>query len=385
MGKKIIRVPIRPQVLRWAQDRSGLDTESLQASFPQIKAWEKGKLQPTIKQLEKFAQITHIPFGFLFLDMLPEIALPIQDFRIRTEISTQPSLDLLDTIYICQQRQDWYRNFQMSLGEKPISFVGSSSLGDDPLIVAANIRDKLEFDIEERRRISTWAEALKRFIERTESSGILVMSSGIVGSNTRRKLNTEEFGGFALVDDLAPVVFINSADTKSAQMFTLAHELAHIWLGKSGVSDADINTFPDEGVERWCNQVAAELLVPLALFRKSFQSGVDLFEEMNRLAHIFKVSTLVILRRIYEIGAINREEFQQAYQKQLVYLRKLERRSEGGGNFYHTLNSRVSKTFAQSVVISALEGQTLFRDAFQLLNIRKQETFNKFARMLEVK
>ena len=384
MATKIVRVPANPHMLRWARQRAGRDIESLQKAFPKIEAWESGELQPTIKQLEHFARATRAPFGFLFLDSPPDEPLPIPDFRTMAGASRRPSPDLLDTIYICQQRQEWYRGYLQTFGERLLSFVGTASLGDDPVKVAADLRRHLHFDIEERRQISTWTAALRRFIEQAEAEGILVMSSGIVGSNTHRKLDPEEFRGFALVDDMAPVVFINAADSKSAQMFTLAHELAHIWLGESGVSDAGIAVFPDESVERWCNQVAAELLVPLTAFQQVYRPDGDLRQELDRLARHFKVSTLVILRRIYESGVLGREEFWQAYQDEVARLRQFERRGEGGGNFYRTLNARVSKSFAQAVVISTLEGQTLFRDAFQMLGIRKQETFRKFAQALGV-
>jgi len=384
MVRKIVRVPVRPEVLRWARERVGRDVESLQKAFPKLAEWERGEIHPTIRQLEDFARITRVPFGYFFLDAPPDEPLPIPDFRIMPRAARPPSPDLLDTIYICQQRQEWYRGYLQTLGEEPPPFVGSASLADDADQVAARIRDRLNFDLEERRRLPTWKETLRRFIEQIESAGVLVMASGIVGSNTRRKLDPEEFRGFTLVDDLAPLIFVNGSDTKSAQMFTLAHELAHIWLGESGVSDPEIITFLDKGTEHWCNQVAAELLVPMRVLQKTLDLKADLKHELNRMARIFKVSTLVILRRVYEMGLLEEEELWAIYREEVERLKWFERRDMPGGDFYRTLKVRVSKTFVQAVVANTLEGHTLFRDAYQMLGIRSPETFQKLVRSLGV-
>ena len=148
-----------------------------------------------------------------------------------------------------------------------LPFVGSARLEDDAVEVASRMRRALGLDLEERRRLSTWTEALRRFIEQADALGVLVMVSGVVGSNNRRRLDPQEFRGFALADPLAPLIFINGADTKAAQMFSLAHELAHIWLGQSAVSDAEARATPNQAVERWCNRIAAELLVQLGALR----------------------------------------------------------------------------------------------------------------------
>ncbi len=292
-----MRVDINPELLRWACERAGLSTQIVAQKIPQLPSWEKGEKKPTLKQIERFASIVHAPVGFLFLQSAPVEEIPIPDFRtIGNARIGHPSPDLLETIYICQQRQEWYHDFTTSIRESPCPFVGSVTLKDDTKEVANKIRSTLKFDIESRRQITTWEEALRHFIAQADEAGILVMISGVVGNNNRRRLDNEEFRGFALSDALAPLVFINGADTKSAQMFTLAHELAHIWLGRTALSDVGPATFPSNDVENWCNHVAAELLVPEEIVRKEYQPHADLSEQTKQLARFFKVSTLVILR-----------------------------------------------------------------------------------------
>ena len=207
--------------------------------------------------------------------------------------------------------------------------MGSADLGDNVVETAARMRDALGLNLEERRRFTTWTDALRRFIEQADALGVLVMVSGVVGSNSRRGLDPQEFRGFALADSLAPLVFVNGADTKAAQMFTLAHELAHIWLGQSGVSDTEARAMPDQAVERWCNRVAAELLVPLDALRGEIDAGADLQVELSRLARRFKVSTLVALRCIHDAGQLSREELWAAYDAELVRLRAVPKGSGG--------------------------------------------------------
>jgi Zn-dependent peptidase ImmA (M78 family) len=228
----------------------------------------------------------------------------------------------------------------------------------------------------------TWAEALRHFIEQADDFGVMVMVSGVVGSNNRRKLDPEEFRGFTLADDLAPLVFINGSDTRAAQMFTLAHELAHLWLGESALSDIGPVSYPSHNVEIWCNQVAAELLVPLSVIKEEYRQSDELSNEVYRLARRFKISTLVILRHIHDIGGLSREELWDAFDKELERLRAISKGS--GGNFYLTQAVRVSKRFARALVISTLEGQTLHRDAYHLLGFSKLATFHELGHSLGV-
>lgn len=378
----VVRVEIQPDILRWARERANLTVSHLEKTFPKIESWEKGESSPTLKQLENLAKATRVPVGYLFLSEPPVERISIPDFRtIVGSRAAHPSPDLLEMIYVCQQRQEWYHDFAKAAAEEPHAFIGSVKILDSIEAVAAMIRRALGFDLEERRRCPTWTDALRQFIAQADALGVLVMCSGVVLNNNRRHLDPAEFRGFAMVDDFAPLVFINGADSKAAQMFTLAHELAHLWLGQSALSDASPASVPAHKIERWCNYVGAEILVPLEILRSEYRSDTGLGDELPRLARRFKVSTLVILRRIYDAGGISKGTFEEAYESEIRRLSKMP--AGKGGDFYLTQAARVSKRFARGLVISTIEGQTLYRDAFRLLGIRKTETFMELARSLE--
>lgn len=372
----MMRVDVKPELLRWARERAGRSPASLRRKFPKIDLWERGEAIPTFKQIEAFAKAVFVPIGYLFFGEPQKETVPIPDLRtMGGELPGTPSPDLLDILYLCQRRQAWYRDYARSIGEEPRRFVGSVKVDAPVDETAEAMRRTLGFDLEGRRGSSTWVEALRRFIEQSENLGVLVMVSGVVASNNRRKLDPEEFRGFALSDNLAPLVFINGADTKAAQMFTLAHELAHLWLGESALSDLSPKSAPSHRIERWCNKVAAELLVPIRAIEDSLPP-TDPIDALQDLARRFKVSTLVILRRILDAGRISPDAFQQAYDRELERLRKFPRSS--GGDFYLTQEARASRRFVHALVVSTLEGQTLYREAFQLLGIKKEKTFLEF-------
>lgn len=375
------RIAVNPELLRWARERARMDPADLELRFPQLQSWESRKVQPTLKQLERFARATHAPFGYLLLPEPPHEELPIPDFRtIAGREVARPSPDLLDTIYICQERQSWYADYAQVTGLSVLPFVGSVTTATPPVAAAAQIRETLQFDLDERRACPTWTEALRKFVDQTDRVGVLVMVSGVVMNNNRRHLDPEEFRGFALADARAPLVFINGADSKAAQMFTLAHELAHVWLSVTALSDTTPVAISGNAVEVWCNQVAAELLVPLEVLRREIEPKEPLQAALSRHAKRFKVSTLVILRRLFDAGSLTRPAFLQAYKDEVARIAAIT--GGAGGDFYRTTIARVSRRFGRALVESTLEGRTLYRDAFRMLGISKTETFNEFGRSL---
>lgn len=383
----VVRVAVEPSLLEWAKDRSKVPGSELEVKFPKLPLWERREAQPTLKELEKYARATHTPIGFLLLAQPPTEVLPIPDFRTIADTPVgRPSADLLDTIYMCEERRDWFRDFARANQEDPVAFVGSLTVST-PIDEAANaMRELFGFGLEERSSYRSWSAAVSGIADHAEDVGVLVMINGVVGSNTHRKLNPEEFRGFSLVDDLAPVVFINGADTKAAQMFTLAHELTHIGLGESGLDDTDPRSTPTDDIERWCNQIAAELLMPLAVIRETFNPNADFTDELERLAAMFRVSTLAILRRVFDAGLLTTAEFRDAFTGEQARVLEIMASQSGGsgGNFYNTTPVRTSKRFARAVIMSTHEGNTLYRDAARMLGFKKLSTLDELGQRLGV-
>lgn len=384
-----VRVPVAPAMLTWAQERSGQDSSTLERAFPKFPEWLRGEAEPTIKQLEKFARKTRTPIGYLLLDEPPAEAVPIPDYRTVGDGGFErPSPDLLDIVALCEARQDWYRDHVSLTGGEPVTFVGSATVDDDPLEVGRSVRGTTSFDVDDRTDFRSWTEALAAFSARVEALGILVMRSGVVGSNTHRRLDPDEFRGFALADPVAPVIFINSRDTVAAQIFTLAHELAHVWLGGSALDNPELGQRQRHSsqngqhgrVETWCNQVAAEALVPSVSLRTQFAPEAPLLDEVDRLVRLYRVSSLVVLRSLFDHGLVGWTAFRQAWQAEFDRMTVTPRTS--GGDYYRTQPVRVSKRFAQAVIVSTLEGHTLYRDAFRMLGFRKKSTFDEWSRQL---
>lgn len=379
-------IPLRPEVLRWARERARLDVETLAkrigTSAARVLSWESdGRIRP--KQVEKLARVTHTAVGLLYLPEPPVETLPVPDFRtLRDEEMRTPSPDLLDVIDQARQRQDWFRDYLVSTGEDPLDWVGSLRT-DMPVPAAAeHVRRAMAFDTELRRSASTWEEALRLQIALIEEHGAMVMRSGIVGNDTHRPLSVDEFRGFALADSYAPLIFVNATDTKGAQMFTLAHELMHIWVGASGVSNLDKTYPPDGAIERFCNEVAAELLVPTDELRATWREVRTKDDPAAALTRRFKVSRIVILRRLRDLDVISFDTFLRQYREQQEVFRQQQEERAPGGDFYNTQRSRLGDRFARALIESALEGRTPYRDALRLLGMSNVETFHRFAREL---
>lgn len=377
------RVSVRPEMLRWACERARIEPEALESRFPQLTAWEREERRPTLKQLEAFAKATHTPLGFLFLTEPPEEPVPIPDFRtVGDEPVARPSPDLLDSIYAMQRRQAWLREERIECEAEPLGFAGSARLTDDPDAVGREMRRIVGIGDGWADTVRTWQEAVSELRRMIERLGIIAVVNGVVGNNTHRRLDVEEFRGFALCDEHAPLIFVNGADAKSAQMFTLAHELAHVWLGPDGEGVSGFRgIFPGGSrVEEFCDRAAAEFLVPEQELRAQWRAGRDEAQRFEPLARQFKVSPIVAGRRAMDLRLVSRDTFFAFYETYIQHERT-RRRGPGGGDFYNNQNTRVGEMFATQVVRAAKEGRLSFRDAYDLTGLRGG-AFQEYARRL---
>jgi Zn-dependent peptidase ImmA (M78 family)/transcriptional regulator with XRE-family HTH domain len=375
------RVDVKPDVLLWALRRTG-KMEIVQKKFPILIKWINNESQPTFKQLEKFAKATSIPLGYFFLSKPPEEQLPIPHFRtLGDQNNTQPSPDLLETVQTMERRQGWMRDYLIELGQEPLPFVGSATLADDPKHVARNMRSTLGLVNGWAAECQTWEQALRMLIEKVAKAGIIVVVNGIVGNNTHRKLDVNEFRGFVLVDNYVPLIFVNGADGKAAQMFTLAHELAHIWFGASAAFDLQRLHPSDNEIEQACNQAAAEFLVPEEELLKIWPRIRRESDRFQQIARSFKVSELVAARRALDLKLITKNEFFEFYQTRLEKEHLEVAKERNGGNFYATQNFRIGSRFAEAVIRATKEGKLLYHEAYRLTGLNGK-TFEKFAERL---
>jgi len=357
----------------WAITRAGYDLNTFTKKFPMIKLWLEGEKTPTFKQLEGFSKKVHLPFGYLFLKEPPLETLPIPFFRSQSNETSKISLNVYDTILLLQMRQDWLSNYLQDNNFKPLSFVGKSNKCENIKEIVNDIRETLKLSNNWASLFRTWQEAQDHLIQQIEDAGIISVFNSIVENNTHRPISVDECRGFVLVDTYAPFMFINSADWKSAQMFTILHELAHIWTGHSAGFDFRRLQPANDPIEIKCDKIAAEFLVPEDSFNDIWNHNRD----FTYAAKHFKVSKIVIARRALDTGKISKAEFFTFYDEYSKNEFLVKEKQSQGGNFYETSKKRISITFANHVKQALNSGQLLFRDAYKLTGL-KGDTLDHF-------
>jgi Zn-dependent peptidase ImmA (M78 family)/DNA-binding XRE family transcriptional regulator len=377
---------VNREIIEWARKRAGLSigqlANDLNVNATNVEAWEKGLQKPTFAKAEHIAKRLRIPFGYLFLSTPPADEIPLPDLRTETgQRPEHPSLDLTDVVQNTLLKQQWYSDYlRESYGVK-LKFVGTARVGASVTETADEMRKWLGLSQQMRDRCNSWEQFKTEFIRNAEEVGILVMRSGVATSN-QRPLSVHEFRGFAVVDSVAPLVFINAKDAKSAQTFTLAHELVHIWLGESGVSNPNPqkrSTDELNVIEKFCNRVAAELLVPSVAVSQMWDKKKNLDQNVRLLVRIYRVSRYVVARQAYELDKITENEYLDYLELYKGLWKPKDRDDdESDGNFYNTFAARNSRTLILGVIRALGEHRLSYLDASRLLSI-KTATLRKVA------
>lgn len=379
-----VRVPVSPEVLGWALDRSG-DADAIADAMPKVREWITGDRQPTMKQLADFAARTGTPFGYLLLRRPPALTLPVPDFREGFAGSTpsEPSPDLLAVLHQSIRRQDWYRDYAIDNELAPVQQVGSAA-DKSATEAAADMRTALNYEAAARR--GSWEAQRKYLLTAFEALGGLTVATSMVENNTHRMLDADEFRGFSLVDPLAPLVFVNTRQTLNGQIFTLAHEFAHVWRGAGGVSLEDTRSVPQSQIERWCNEVASEFLVPEADLRDRWGAlrGLELLDQLERLARTYKCGTLVILQTINRAGLRQFSDYDATYDAEVERLKAIATdRGDGGGVFMTNQPFRIGERLSRALIRDALNGRTALSEAVRLMSLKSVTNFDNYARYLD--
>jgi len=374
------RVAVTQSVLSWALRRADRSYEEAVGKFPKLGDWLSGDALPRLRELEKFASFTHVSLGALVMPEPPDETLPIADMRTRESAAIErPSGNLLDTINRYQQFQDWYHDYAREQGAEKLPFLGSASTQDNPHMVARRVRELLRLDRAKATSPDQWRRDI---VKALEDVGVLVMMSGIVGNNTHRPLSTDEFRGFSLFDDLAPLIFVNLAgESYGAQSFTLVHEFAHLLAGHSALSGGD-HLLGGTSEEAWCNRVAALALLPedaLAAF-----DAAQSVQDYRVAARRFGVSAEVALHRLYSARRIDEGHYRTVLDAVRSDYGAEKMPSHKGGDFYNTLTTRLGRPLATAIVTSTLEGRMGFTEGFRMIGSHKREVFDELARRLQV-
>lgn len=385
----MVQALVTAEVLRWARERAGASLDAvadkLKVQRQIVEGWESGESLPSFAKARDLAKYLCVPFGYFFLDVPPKETITVPDLR---RIGGDPietlGPDFLEIYRDACAKQDWYREYLLSQGAQQLAFVGRYTTDADISTVASDMRRVLDITADWRSATTNWEDMFRALVNKTELAGVLVLRNSVVGNNTSRPLSVQEFRGFALSDPIAPLVFINSGDAPPAQIFSLAHELCHIWLNISAISNFSLQAQAKghDPIEVFCNAAAAEFLVPRLEFLAHWNDNLNLEQNVNALTREFRVSGLVIVRRALDLECITRADFLRFYDRAATERQEAPKKKGGGPDFYTLSRMRNSPTFARAVLNEAFEGRMLLRDAGLLLSVTPDK-LKQLARKLE--
>lgn len=350
-------------VLNYYFEKSGLSKEFMEQKVSKrFGQFLTGERTPSFNQLSDMAKLFRIPLGMLLSDeVIPEKKIEIPFRTVNSEFIGEPSRELRDTIEEMKSKQAFLKEERLP----ELDFIGQFSMDDDPMVVAQFVRKILSLDknyFEEVDKKDSMFKFLRGKINRV---GVFVFTNGKFQDNTHRLLDPKEFRGFVLSDKEAPIIFINQADTKNAQVFTLVHEFVHLLLGEEEIlGQTPLESEYDE-VEAFVNKVTAEVLVPAQLLKTRYKEHPSIDE----LATIFKVSRFVIARRLFDLGFLSKSDYKQHVREwEIAFNNRTKPKSKGGDYKYNT-RYRIDRNFFQYIENAIQSDRITYTEAFRLLGV----------------
>lgn len=387
--KMRVRAPVTPVVMRWCRETAKLSipeaARKIHRPESEIEAWENGSLLPTMPQARNAAKAYKRPLAVFYLKDPPKEWQVLKDFRtLPARESRDFSYDLSYLIRETVDRQEWMREFLVDDGQESLTLVGSANTSSNVTELSNTIREKLEIKNEDFRKCKSSDAALKVWIKKVESIGVFVFRDS--------RISTLEARGFAISDDYAPFIFLNSNDSKYAQIFTLVHELVHLWINEPGISNLEakgsaLDSSSSE-IEIFCNKVTGLVLLNPLLFDEKWatrNSGRTLEENIEKLARYFKVSREVVARRLLDDGIIsnaNYNKLRNQYRIEWLAYKEIEKKKlkqkKSRPSPYRTLFNRNGNSFSRVLLTAYNSGSVSGRDLSGLLNC-KLNNLKKYA------
>lgn len=387
---------IKPEIITWARQRAGLSLDDLAegiSTSDRARKWENGELLTTHIQAKKIAKRVKIPFAYLYLSAPPELEMPIADFRsdIFGRKTKSDEINIYNLTHSYKRRLDWFEDYLAEQGTNYSSeeYIGKYSRNNQVSEIASDIREKIELaEISEENPRGQPRDFLRSFIAKCENLGLWVVRAGYAGTNTHDGISSEAYCGFALESRFRPLIWLNSKAYDAVKVFTLAHELAHLWIDHQGLTNVDPSSQGYERefarvdeTERFCDAIASEVLVPEAEIGRLWTDNVKAEENATRLFKYFGVSRFVILKKALDMSLIGNDEY-------LTTRREFARRitpKGSGGNFYTNLDLRNGRDFSKAVIYSALSETITLREATELLEVKSFEKVIKYKRWIDEK
>ncbi len=380
---------ITPSVIKWAREKShySLDTVAKKIGIlpNKLKEWEQGLSLPSLTQAKKMSQIYRRSLATFYLPHPPKDFPLLKDFRTVEGKAPKYSPPLVFLMRHIQERQAWLSQHLQEQGYNKLQFIGSFNVKSSVQTVAQNIIHTLWGNERQYSEVLDNAHnveaLLTQWIKQCERKGIFISRTGNL--NSHNPIPVKEARGFVISDPYAPFVFINSKDSNNAKLFTLLHELAHLWLDISGVPDHFLTSYKikKSSIESFCNQIAAEILLPkkkIKTFLKVNQFTAQKLKGLiNKYCPKLKVSSLALLVRLKSLSLIKSQIFEtlkKEYIKESEQYRKERdkkmKKNSGGPNSNLLKIYANGESFTKIVFFSYKEGVLTGREASNLLDMK---------------